>query len=95
MPWEGGHQYGFVKTHPDIRPVALWSLRHSHSLLLLSMCSGLTLCLSFLPAQTRTSLKVSAGAVLEPWKLFQERAGAPGTGGGGDAERKREGEKYT
>lgn len=35
---------------------------------------------------------MSAGAALEPWKLFQERAGAPGTGGGGDAERKREGE---
>ena len=41
------------------------------------------------------SLKVSAGAALEPWKLFQERAGDSGTGGGGDAERKGEGEKYT
>ena len=70
MPWEGGHQYGFVKTHPDIRPVALSSLRHSRSLLLLSMCSSLTLCLSFLPAQTRTrplDLKIRHVSCPQPW----------------------------
>lgn len=42
------------------------------------------------------SLKVSAGAAPEPWKLFQERAGTRGLEWWGRVRRKRwEGEKYT
>ena len=74
MPWEGGHQYGFVKTHPDIRPVALSSLRHSRSLLLLSMCSGLTLCLSFPTCTLRASEEMASGG---PWGRETPEDSAP------------------